>query len=380
MSFSNADPVVNTPDPAPCHKIAVVLPPREQFSPDAAGAIGLLAHRLARLNRSDAITIIGAPPSTAPFTDIAFQPVPRCYWPFWHCAGRYAAGAMPIVRHLQPDLIEIHNRPELVRPFAKRFPHIPILLILHNDPAPMREIVAGASAAARIAAVSEWVAARLIEKTGSLRHPPFILPNCIDRASTPTPCPMENRAPTILFAGRIVADKGADLFVRACARALPALQEWRAEMIGADRFGPDSPETPFLRQLRPEADRAGVVLRGYQPHRAVLEAMCRASIIVVPSRWPEPFGLTALEAMACGGALICARTGALPDVVGDGGWLIPAEDDALTESILALARDSCQRQTLSDAGIARARHFDAPEAATRLANLRRETIILGPPP
>ena len=59
-------------------------------------------------------------------------------------------------------------------------------------------------------------------------------------------------------------------------------------MIGADRFAPDSPETGFIRALRPEAEAAGVAMLGYRPHGDVLAAMARAAIVVVPSRWPEP--------------------------------------------------------------------------------------------
>jgi len=59
-------------------------------------------------------------------------------------------------------------------------------------------------------------------------------------------------------------------------------------MIGADRFGPDSPETPFLRALRPAAEKAGVNMLGYRAHAEVLATMRRAAIVVVPSRWAEP--------------------------------------------------------------------------------------------
>ena len=55
----------------------------------------------------------------------------------------------------------------------------------------------------------------------------------------------------MLFAGRVVSDKGADAFVQACAGALPRLPGWRAEMLGADRFGADSPETPFCARCGP---------------------------------------------------------------------------------------------------------------------------------
>ncbi len=72
-------------------------------------------------------------------------------------------------------------------------------------------------------------------------RPPAVLANCLDLADLPPRAPPAGRAPLLLFAGRVVRDKGADAFVEACARALPRLPGWRAEMIGADRFSPCQP-------------------------------------------------------------------------------------------------------------------------------------------
>ena len=198
-----------------------------------------------------------------------------------------------------------------------------------------------------------------------------MLPNSID---LPPPPPLE-RDQLILFAGRIVADKGADLFVDACAEALPQLPGWRAEMIGADRFRPDSPDTPFLRALRPQAAAAGVALRGHQPHDVVMQAMQRAAIVVVPSRWQEPFGLTALEAMASGAALVCSPRGGLPEVAGDAAlYADPAVPGAVAGAVLALARDPARRMALAVAGRARALGFGSAQAAARLLDLRRDLL------
>ena len=178
-----------------------------------------------------------------------------------------------------------------------------------------------------------------------------------------------------LFAGRVVADKGADIFVEACARALPRLPGWRAEIIGAYRFGADSPETPFLHELRPRAAAAGVTLRGWLPHDQVLAALSRAGIAVVPSRWAEPFGLTALEALATGTPLLFAASGALPEVAGDAAVAVPPDDPAaLAEAMVALAQDPARRAALAQAGTTRAARFDAKPAAARLDRLRGEIL------
>ena len=114
---------------------------------------------------------------------------------------------------------------------------------------------------------------------------------------------------------------------------------------------------------------------GYRDHPLVLEAMTRAAIVVVPSRWNEPFGLTALEAIACGAPLIVSPRGGLPEVAGAAA--IYAEPDApgeIAAAILALAADPARRAALSAAGRERARRFDTPVAAARLAALRRAAL------
>jgi glycosyltransferase involved in cell wall biosynthesis len=230
-----------------------------------------------------------------------------------------------------------------------------------------------------VVAASDYLRGRFCEGLEDERGYIFVLPNSLNLAEAPQPVAMAGRERVILFAGRVVADKGADTFVAACARALPALPGWRAEMIGADRFGPDSPETGFIRELRPRAAAAPVQMLGYQPHDAVLAAMARSPIVVAPSRWPEPFGLVALEAMACGAALITSRRGALPEVAGDAAlYADPDSPEALAEAIRALANDPARREALSAAGQARARGFDLPQAMRQLQDIRAAILARWP--
>ncbi len=352
--------------------VATILPPKEMFSPRATGAIGLLVHGLARAVPG---AVVFGMPTEAPFDDVPFQPVVLPWLPLRQ-ADRYAAGLVRALRRRPPGLIEVHNRPDIAMHLAGRFPEIPVVLFLHNDPQGMRHARTAAerqamlATLAMVAPVSAYIASRL---------PPAdsvtVFPNFVDLAGIP----QTTRDALVLFAGRMVADKGADSFVEACARALPQLPGWRAAMIGADRFGADSPETPFLAALRPRAAAAGVALLGWQPHDAVLAAMARASLIVVPSRWPEPFGLTALEAMACGTALLCAPSGGLAEVTAGAAVPIDPEDPAgIAAELVRLAHDRAARAGLGAAGRARAARFDLREAAARLVALRRSVLDAWP--
>lgn len=345
----------------------IVLPPNEGFGPDAVGAIGLLVHRLARAGAGG--LVLGAQPRTTPFADVPFRAI-KPGWGFSR-AARYVAGLASAIGELRPRLVEVHNRPEIALGLARSGRRVS--LILNNDPQAMRDAGTPQQRSRmlqRLALVitsSEWLRARLLDGVPAPARHPVVLPNCIEIPARPSG-PREN---LILFAGRIVRDKGADSFVEACARVLPHLPGWRAEMIGADRFRPDSPDTDFLRALRPRAEAAGITMQGHRPNDAVLQAMQRAAIVVVPSRWAEPFGLVALEAMACGAALVCSPRGGLPEVAGQTAlYADPDQPAELASVILRLATDIGLRSTLAASARLRSESFGAPEAAARLLSLR----------
>ncbi len=366
-------------NPAAAPAVAIVLPYREFFSPGSSGALGLLVHRLATWRGQFAPVAIGPPPPTPPFHDVPFHPARAIWWPPANAARRYGHAVARLLAADPPALVEVHNRPELAIFLARRFPGLPVSLFLNNDPQGMRAARTAAERAAllerlaMVATSSAWLRGRLLAGVAAPARDPVVLHNWLDLGEVPASPPERER--TILFAGRVVADKGADSFVAACAAALPDLPGWRAVMIGADRFGPDSPDTRWIQALRPRAAAAGVEMWGYRPHGEVMQAMARAAIVVVPSRWPEPFGLTALEAMAAGAALLCAPRGGLPEVFGDTGIAIDPEDPAaLAATIRALAGDPARLAVLGAAGRARARLFDLPVAAARLDNLRRAIL------
>ena len=357
--------------------VATILPPHEGFGPASVGAVGTVARLLASAPGFRSL-VIGGPQAGPPFSGIPFQPVrPTLWWP-GNVNIRYGAAlARPLAR-AGPALIEVHNRPELALFLARRFPHKPVILFLHNDPQGMRQARSASDrthllhALARVVTVSDYLRRRLLDSIEPPPRPPAVLPNPIDFAALPPPVPRDK---LILFVGRVVPEKGPDTFVAACATALPRLPDWQAEMIGADRFRAGGPEPRFARLTHTAAERAGVRALGYRDRDRVLQAMARAAIVVVPSRWQEPFGLVALEALACGAALICTDRGGLREVAGEAAvYVDPGDPPALAAAICALAEDAARRAALGRAGHDRARQFDAPAIAARLAALRCEVL------
>ncbi|MEA2739132.1 MAG: hypothetical protein QOH05_2439 [Acetobacteraceae bacterium] len=363
--------------PAALPIVAVVLPPREGFGHGRSGAIGLLARRLVGTPGFQTI-VFGGKQDGPTFPGIDFRPVSPTLWKLGNTNVRYAAAVAGILKGLNPALIEVHNRPEIALALAARLPAIPVTVILNNDPQDMREAAtplertAMLRQLAKVITSSEYLRGRVLDGIAAPARDPVVLPNCLDLTELPPP---RKRERLILFAGRVVADKGPDAFVSACASALPYLPGWGAEIIGADRFSVDSPDTGFVQMIRGAAEGANVRMLGYRDHREVLVAMSRAAIVVVPSRWAEPFGLVALEALASGAALICAPHGGLPEVAGDVAvYADPERPNEIAAAIRALAGDDARRAALAAAGRERARQFDVPVIAARLAALRREVL------
>ncbi len=376
-TFRLVAPEIRVTDVAP--DVAVVLPPRETFSSTGSGSVSLLVHRMTQAPSRYRRVVLGAA-CKSPFADVAFRGVRESWYPGSR-SRRYSDG---LSRHLgQTKLIEVHNRAEVALILAHRRPNARVSLFLHNDPQTMRGLqtatlrTQAAAKLAGIVCVSKFLADQLC--VGAPTAVATVLPNCMDLSALPAPA--TQREPLILFVGRLVADKGADSFVEACRQVLPFLPGWRAEMIGADRFSVDSPITPFVAKLRPEATRAGVQMSGYQPFGQCMQAMARAAIVVVPSRWQEPFGLTALEAMANGAALICSGRGGLAEVVHD--VALPCDPDdptTIAAAIRHLAAHPEECAVRGAAGWARAGRFDLRMTAAALDAYRDSLLAEQPTP
>jgi glycosyltransferase involved in cell wall biosynthesis len=128
------------------------------------------------------------------------------------------------------------------------------------------------------------------------------------------------------FAGRLVSDKGCDLLLDALA-GLPA--PVRLLVVGT---GPEEPT------LRARAERLGVASRvvfaGVHRDGALVAQLNRCRILVVPSRWAEPFGIVALEGLACGCVVVGSAAGGLPEAIGEAGATFPTGDAPALQRLL----------------------------------------------
>ena len=141
--------------------------------------------------------------------------------------------------------------------------------------------------------------------------------------------------------GRVRAQKGSDVFVEAMCRLLPRYPDFTAIIVGA--VVPE--QLAFAGELKRKIEAAGlqsrIIITGELPIEDVVRWYQRLTIYAFTSR-NEGFGLTLIEAMSAGAALVAARAGAAEFVVEDGvtGVLTPPGDaDALAATLEPLMRD-----------------------------------------
>jgi glycosyltransferase involved in cell wall biosynthesis len=147
----------------------------------------------------------------------------------------------------------------------------------------------------------------------------------------------------VVFAGRIVAAKGVDTLIRAA-------REVEAEFVLCG----DGWQLPAMRRL---AQRLGVQaridFRGWLAAEELAQELADASVVVVPSRWPEPFGLVGIEALAAGRPVIASATGGISDWLKDGvcGLSVPPADaPALARALRELLDDPQRQHAMGAAG------------------------------
>jgi glycosyltransferase involved in cell wall biosynthesis len=185
-----------------------------------------------------------------------------------------------------------------------------------------------------------------------------IVPCGVDTAVFTPHGPVAPRSdrPRLLVLGRLVERKGQDDAIR----ALAAVPDAELVVVGGPPAG-ELDRDPEVRRLRSVAAAAGVadrlVFTGSVP-RDDVPGWVRSADVVLAVPWYEPFGITPLEAMACGRPVVATAVGGLVDSVADGvtGVLVPPRDpDALGRALAALLADGSRRAAYGAAGVRRAR-------------------------
>jgi mannosyltransferase len=180
--------------------------------------------------------------------------------------------------------------------------------------------------------------------------------------------------------GRIRAQKGTDVLVEAALRLLPLYPD--ATLLLTGLITADNED--FVAALKKKIEAAGlserILFLGEQEREKMPWWFALVTIYVAPMRW-EGFGLTPLEAMASGTAVVATRTGAAAQLVRDGetGFLVPPDDAAaLAAAIEPLLADRRKAQAMGARGREQAlEHHDIAQEAAKIAAVYEKVLGVG---
>jgi len=165
----------------------------------------------------------------------------------------------------------------------------------------------------------------------------------------------------LVYVGRMTPYKGPHVAMYVARRLNTPIY-----MVGGETFVEDP---GYVNRLRMEADGWIVRWVGECSHEAKVRLLSGARALLMPSQFGEPFGLVAVEAMACGTPVVAYRDGAIPEVVIDGrtGFLVDSPDD-MVEACRRLDEidpEECRR---------RAEEFSGERMAGRYLELFKEAM------
>jgi D-inositol-3-phosphate glycosyltransferase len=210
----------------------------------------------------------------------------------------------------------------------------------------------------------------------------------VDRGQARAELGIEPNERLILQVGRMVPRKGVDTVVRGLARlvygqGIPA----RLLIVGGESDDPDPALTPEIGRLLQVAEEEQIrdrVMFAGRKDRDRLKYYYSAADVFVTMPWYEPFGITPLEAMACGTPVIGANVGGVKYSIANGetGYLVPANDaDALAERLAYLFRNPSLLHVLGQQALVRAREqFTWERIARLMTDLYSEVAVRAPGP
>ena len=160
----------------------------------------------------------------------------------------------------------------------------------------------------------------------------------------------------LLYVGQVAPHKGVDLLLQALVAMGRHAERFETRVVGSAELRDTDGTNPFEEHLRDLAGRVAgpVTFEPYQPQEEVAGIYRWADVVAVPSL-AEPFGMVPLEAMASGTLVLANDTGALPELLGPVGRLVPASVAGWVDALTRVTRADVLAGR--EAAVARARGF-----------------------
>ena len=344
-------------------KIATILPYKENYSFKKASAASLWVSEFFKRSKYKKGNIIYGYTKYLDYLTINYKNIKlkNIKTKFKSTTNEYAHKLSKEINNQNFDLIEIHNRPQLLFKLTNLVKN-KFIFYFHNDPLSMkgsktiRERLKILDSVEKIIFVSEWVRERF-----------FLNLDKKLQTKTETVYPSVNKQKkikkmkNIIFVGRLNYSKGYDIFKTAILKILDEFHDWYAYSLG-------------------DEDRRNIYIKhnrhkelGFLNHKKTLNFLNQSEIAVVPSRWEEPFGRTSLEASSRGCATIISNRGGLTETTDAAIILKNLNSNDLYLEIKKLIKNNKKRKSLQLKGRNNIKHLISEN--TKVIDQIRESCV-----
>ncbi len=289
-------------------KIATILPYKENYTIDKASAASLWVSEFYKKSKHKKTNIIYGHTKSKNFLTKNYKNInlKSIKSKLRSSTKEYSNKLIKELLNNNFEIIEIHNRPliliKLTQKIDSRF-----IFYFHNDPLSMKgsksvnDRLNLLNIVDKIIFVSDWTRERFFKDIDKklITKTEVIYPS-VNRETKKI-----KKQKNIVFVGRLNHSKGYDIFEKSIIKILDDFKEWKAISIGDEDRRSIYINHPRHKEL------------GFLSHKKTLDILNKSEIAVVPSKWEEPFGRTALEASSRGCATIISNRGGLKETTNE---------------------------------------------------------------
>ena len=290
-------------------KISILLPYKENFTVNHAGAVSLFVNDITRESIYKNTTHIFGNTEYKKYLSKNYINLAINKKFFLSTSKQYVENFLNYQKKINSNLIEVHNRPNYIKIIRKNYRNN-LFLYFHNDPLSMsgskliKERINLLNNVDKIIFNSEWCRKRFFI---NLKNQDYFLKKtsvCFQSSSN-VKIDFKKKEKIISFVGKLNRAKGYDLFGNTIIKILDKHPLWKAIVYG------DEPREKLIFKHK------NLKILGFKNNTYILNALKKVSIAVVCSRWEEPFGRTSLEAASRGVAVIISNKGGLVETSKD---------------------------------------------------------------
>ena len=345
-------------------KIATILPYKENYTISKAQAAAIWVSDFYKFSKYKNQTFIFGNTKTKDYLTKNYVNIKinNLRTKFTSTTKEYCNNFIKKTQNKNFDIIEIHNRPEVFNLLKPNF-NTKFVLYFHNDPLSMygsktsKDRLRLLINLDKIVFISKWVQDRFfIDLDKKLSDKTEVIYHSINKINK-----KEKKENRITFVGKLNTSKGYDIYKSAIIKILEEFKNWKAFSIGDED------------RKRPIIDHINHRELGFLKHKDVLNFLSKSEIAVVPSRWEEPFGRTALESSSRACATIISNRGGLPETTDHCVILKKLDSNELYKQIKLLIKNENLRKKIQNGGFNNIKHLIKDN--TILIDKLRESLV-----